>query len=155
MDLVAGQDFIHPLAQGFLHVEADSARPASDLFQIRLHQERLRTTIEPLSLGKRREFRPKVELRLGIGLAIVSEKSRVVVRELAAPTPALIFLDVFAAVVDAEIADHDIWLPLKRGVMFRHPAEAALLFATHGIEIDAAPRVAEVAHLVFLRELPV
>ena len=121
----------------------------SDRLKISLHKERLRATVEPLTLGKRRKLRPDEGLHLSIGPAVVFEKREVVVNELSALPAAGVFLDVFAVVVYAEVADHDVGLPRKRRFVFRHVPEAALLAAAHGIEVDATAGVSEVAYLVF------
>jgi len=61
----------------------------SDRLKISLHKERLRATVEPLTLGKRRKLRPDEGLHLSIGPAVVKEKRVVVGNELSAlPTGA-------------------------------------------------------------------
>ena len=112
MYLVAGEDLVHLLPQRLLHVDADGLHLRGDFLKVGLHEKRLRTAIEPLALGERRELRPKVQLHLGLGLAVVAQKRDVVVRKLSAPASPRVFLDVFAVVVDAKVADHDVRLPL-------------------------------------------
>ena len=138
VNLVAGEDFVHLLAQRLLHVDADGVHLLGDRLQVGLHQKRLGAAVELLPFRERRELRPNGE---------------VVAFELSARPAAGVFLDVFAVVIDAKVADDDVRLPVERRLVLGHVAEAALLVAAHRVEVDAAPGVAKVADLVLAGEL--
>jgi len=151
--LVAGEDFVHLLAKWLLHVDADGVHLLGDRLQVGLHQKRLGAAVELLPFRERRKLRPNGEFRLWVGRAVVSEQREVVALELSARPAAGVFLDVFAVVVDAKVADDNVRLPVERRLVLGHVAEAALLVAAHRVEVDAAPGVAKVADLVLAGEL--
>ena len=149
MDFVFCKNSIHIFTKGLLHVDADRAGFAGDALEVALHKKRLGAAVEFLSFGEGGELGPDEELDMRVGFPVVGEEGGVVGGERAAFSRAGEFLDVFAAVVYAEIAHCDVRLPGEGVLVFRHPPEAAFLGPAHGIEIHAAAGVAEVPDLVF------